>query len=167
MVSRAGDSLMDVTFHTKLSVSECQQRLNQAFTPKRTLRGFLFGSEPTWGQVKGLRFHMYRKQRFGNMFFPYLFGVIESGQEGTFVKAKVHFPLASILLSVFFVLLGLLFQVNNLVTLSLNGNWFTLLWPLLVSGLLCGTVIVSGVIFYFHDGAFLKLYLQRLLSALS
>lgn len=158
---------MNVTFYTELSVDECQQRLNKVFTPKRTLRGFLFGSEPTRGKVKDLRFHMYRKQNFGNMFFPYLFGVLENRQEGTFVKAKVHFPLASILLSIFFILLGLLFQVNNLVTLSPNGSWFAFFWPLLVFGSLCGIVIVSGVIFYFYDSTFLKRYLRRLLGASS
>ena len=151
-----------------LSVEECQQRLSQTFSVKRSLGGILSISGPVQGKVRGLGFHMHRRPNYGNIFFPLLFGALASRPKGTFVQARVHFPLASILLAVFFSLLGFMFQLNNLLTLfperSLS-SWLIYLWPSLVFGSICVIVTGIGVIMYVRDSIFLKRHIRALLNA--
>lgn len=93
---------MRVDFHTQLSVEECQQRLHQAFSVKRKiLWGVFVDYGPVRGGVKGSKFHMYRIPRYRNLFFPFLFGTLASETKGTVIRAKIRFPIASIILAPF------------------------------------------------------------------
>ncbi len=161
---------MNIHFYTILPIEECQRLISDAFKDKRQMGGILSGSGPVAGKVRGLNFHMHRRPDYGNIFFPFLFGVLASEPKGTLVQASVRFPLASVLLTIFFLLLGLLFQLNNMFMSAPENSfvsWLIYLWPLLVFGSICIVMMGVGLIKYNLDGAFLERYLRRLLEAKS
>lgn len=113
---------------------------------------------------------MYRIPRFRNLFFPFLFGDLETGLYGTtIVQAKIQFPIASTLLTPFFLLISLLFLLNYVlfpVSEQPAPTSQTISYLLMAVPSLVAVVIVSiGAITYFDDGAYMKEYLKQLLSA--
>ena len=158
---------MEFRFHTRLSIPECQQRLHQTLNPKRGIFEWLFGSNtPMAGRIKGSKFHVYRRPRCRNIYFPFFSGILESEPPGTMVKVKVQCPIAAIIEIPFFLLLGFLFELNNLLTMKVSSlaSWLVFLSPLLVSGLISASILCISVVTYRNDCAFIEKYLKRVLE---
>jgi hypothetical protein len=160
---------MEFRFHTRLSLPECQQLIHQALNPKRGIFEWLFGPNTlVAGKIKGSKFHIYRRPHSQNMFFPFFSGTLKPEPVGTWVEVTVRFPIAAIILTAFFLLLGLLFQLNNLFTtdeVASLASWLVFLGPLLASGLISTTILGVSVFTYRRDCAFMEKYLKRILRA--
>jgi hypothetical protein len=154
---------MDTVLLTELPLEECQRRIIEALKIEQE-RYHRVG-----GWVKEATFHIYIRPRYRNMFIAILVGGLESTPEGTIVRTRVQLPIASIVLTVLFVPLGLLFQCGNWFSLSSNwpftsSTWFTFLLPSTVCSFACAVVLGVGIIEYLYYEPFLQQYVRRICS---
>jgi len=161
---------MKLVFSVQLPVEECQQRLQQAFSVRRkAFWGLFVEYGPVMGRIRGTKFFMYRIPRYRNLFFPFLFGTLEAGSNGTTVQANIQFPIASTVLTPFFLLISLLFLSNYIlfpVSEQPSPTTQTISYLLIVvPSLVAVVIIIIGTMTYFDDGTYMENYLRQLLRA--